>query len=53
MRGVVNIIIGLVFVVCGLTGKLSLRGTGSGPALAVVGVVLIGLGVFRMMSSKS
>jgi hypothetical protein len=52
MRGLVNIIIGLVFVVGGLTGNLSLRGTQSGPALAVIGVVLIGLGAYRMMSKS-
>ncbi len=50
MRGLVNIIIGLVFIVGGLTGNLSLRGTQNGPALAVVGVLLLGLGAYRMMS---
>jgi hypothetical protein len=52
MRGLVNIIIGLVFVVGGLTGNLSLRGTQSGPALAVIGVALIGLDAYRMMSKS-
>ena len=37
MRGVINIVIGLIFIVGGLTGKLSMRGTNSG-ALAVIGV---------------
>ena len=50
--GLVNIIFGLVFIVGGLTGNLSLRGTQSGPALAVVGVALLGLGAYRMMSKS-
>jgi hypothetical protein len=52
MRGIINIILGLVFVVGGLSGNLSLRGTHSGPALAAVGVVLIGLGIFRLKSAS-
>jgi hypothetical protein len=48
MRGVINIVIGLVMVVGGLSGKLVVRGTQSGIALAVVGAILIGLGVYRM-----
>ena len=48
MRGIVNIIIGVVFVIGGLTGNLSLRGTHSGTGLAVVGGFLILLGIFRM-----
>ncbi len=50
MRGVINIVIGLIFIVGGLTGNLSLRGTNSGPLLAVVGVGLVGFGVYRTMN---
>jgi hypothetical protein len=50
MRGVLNIIIGLVFVIGGLSGKLVMKGTQSGGALAVIGVVLLGLGAYRMVS---
>jgi hypothetical protein len=49
MRGIVSIIIGLVFIVGGLTGQLALRGTESGPLLALVGVGLIGLGIYRIV----
>jgi hypothetical protein len=48
MRGALNIILGLVFIVGGMSGKLVLRGTHSGEAIAVFGIVLIALGVFRM-----
>jgi len=48
MRGLVSIVIGIVFIWGGLSGNLSLRGTKSGPALAVVGVFLLGLGAYRM-----
>jgi hypothetical protein len=53
MRGVVNIIIGLIFIVGGLSGKLAMRGTQSGGALAVVGVFLLGLGAFRLATSRN
>jgi hypothetical protein len=36
-----NIIIGIAFIVGGLSGKLALRGTQSGEALAVLGAVLV------------
>ena len=49
MRGIVSIIIGLVFIVGGLTGQLALRGPESGPLLALVGVGLIGLGIYRIV----
>ena len=49
MRGLINIIFGLVFIVGGLSGKLVLLGTHSGPALAVLGVLLLILGIFRMV----
>ncbi len=49
MRGIISIVIGLVFIIGGLSGQMQLRGTGSGPALAAVGVVLIGFGIFRIV----
>ena len=49
MRGLINIIFGLVFIVGGLSGKLVLIGTHSGPALAALGVLLLILGIFRMV----
>jgi hypothetical protein len=48
MRGIISIIIGLVFIGGGLSGKLTLRGTENGYALAAVGAVFIALGVYRM-----
>jgi hypothetical protein len=48
MRGIVNIIIGIVFIVGGLTGNMALRGTQSGGAIAAVGAFLVLLGLFRM-----
>jgi hypothetical protein len=48
MRGVFDIVLGLIFFVGGMSGKLVLRGTHSGEALAVFGLVLIALGAFRM-----
>ena len=53
MRGIINIIIGLVMVVGGLSGHLAFRGTNSGTALAAVGGVLILLGGFRLFTSMN
>jgi hypothetical protein len=47
-----NIILGIVFIVGGLSGKLALIGTNSGPALAVLGVVLVVWGVVQLKKSR-
>jgi hypothetical protein len=47
-RGIINIIIGVVMIAGGLGGRLVLRGTESGTALAVLGAVLVVIGLFRM-----
>ncbi|PYS93374.1 MAG: hypothetical protein DMF64_04995 [Acidobacteria bacterium] len=48
MRGIGNIIVGIVFIIGGLSGQLVLIGTNSGELLAVVGVGLIVLGVIKI-----
>jgi hypothetical protein len=48
----VKIIIGLVMVIGGLSGKLVLIGTDSGVALAGLGVVLIVWGIARIVAAK-
>ena len=48
----VKIIIGLVMVIGGLSGKLVLVGTNSGVALAVLGVVMIVWGIARIAGSR-
>ena len=48
-----NIIIGIVFVIGGLSGQLELRGTGSTAALALIGGGLILWGVFQIARKKS
>jgi hypothetical protein len=51
VRGIINIILGIVFIIGGLTGKLVLIGTNNGPALAAVGAVLVVVGLVRMRSA--
>jgi len=51
MRGIGNIIIGIVFIIGGLSGQLVLIGTNSGELLAVVGGGLIVWGVIKMATS--
>jgi hypothetical protein len=48
MRGILNIVIGVVMVIGGLSGQLVMRGTNSGTALAVIGGALIIFGLFRL-----
>jgi hypothetical protein len=48
MRGVINIIVGLVLIIGGLSGGLVMRGTQSGVLIAIVGFVILGIGVFRL-----
>ncbi|HEU5262549.1 MAG TPA: hypothetical protein VFU41_14115 [Gemmatimonadales bacterium] len=48
-----NIVIGLIFIVGGLSGTLALVGTNSGTALAVVGVLLVGRGVWRIRKQRA
>jgi 4-hydroxybenzoate polyprenyltransferase len=47
-----NILIGIVFIVGGLSGKLALKGTNSGPALAALGGALVLWGIFRLVKQK-
>jgi hypothetical protein len=50
-RGILNLIFGGVMIVGGLGGGLVLRGTDSGGALAVVGVILVVLGFYRLSAN--
>ena len=53
MRGIINIILGGVFIVGGLSGGLVMRGTDSGIALAVIGGFLVALGIYRLLNQQS
>ncbi len=53
MGGVVNIIVGLLMVAAGLSGKFVLIGTHSGLLLAVVGGIVAGLGCWRLIQGRS
>lgn len=48
-----SVIIGLVFIVGGLSGQLTLIGTNSGTALAVVGVLILGRGIYRIRKQRA
>ena len=48
MRGIINIIIGSVFIIGGLSVQLVLKGTNSGVGLAVVGGLLVAFGLWRL-----
>ena len=47
-----SIIIGVLFLIGGLSGGMVLRGTGSSGALALVGVVMIVIGVVQVSSGS-
>lgn len=48
MRGILNIIMGVIFIIGGLTGKLVFIGTNNGMLLAVFGAALVALGIYRL-----
>jgi hypothetical protein len=48
----IKIIIGVVFIIGGLSGKMVLIGTNSGGALAAFGAVLIVWGVINLVRRK-
>ena len=47
-----NIIIGLIFVAGGLSGKIALRGTQSSGAIAVVGGLMVAYGIFQVVQQR-
>ena len=53
MRGIINIIIGVIFIIGGLTGTLHLRGTNSSGGIAILGGVLVLIGIFRLARSNA
>ena len=48
-----NIVIGAVFIVGGLSGKLALIGTNSSTAIIAVGAGLVIWGIVQMVKSRS
>jgi len=52
VRGIVNVIIGLLLVVGGLSGKFVLLGTNSSVLLAIFGGAIAGLGVYRLVKGR-
>jgi hypothetical protein len=52
MGGLINIGLGIVFIIGGLTGNMALRGTQSGVALAVVGAILLIFGIVRLKGTR-
>jgi hypothetical protein len=49
---VINIIVGIIFIIGGLSGTLALKGTGSPLALSAVGVVLCIWGFIQMSQGR-
>ena len=47
------LLIGIIFIIGGASGEMALRGTGSGLALAVVGVGLCIWGGIQMKNASS
>jgi hypothetical protein len=47
--GILNIVVGLVCIAGGLSGKLVLPGTNSSIPLIVIGTAVAGYGVFRLI----
>jgi hypothetical protein len=52
MRGIGNLVIGVIFIIGGMGGGLVMRGTNSGGALAVLGLVLCVMGGVQLAKSS-
>ena len=52
MNAYINIVIGLLFVAGGLSGRFALFGTNSPEALAAVGLIPIGMGVYQIYQRR-
>jgi hypothetical protein len=50
--GVWNLVIGLLAVGAGASGKFALIGTGSSKALIVIGACIAALGVYQLVKSR-
>ncbi len=48
-----SLIIGVIFIVGGLSGQLALVGTKSGTALGVVGGLLVARGIYRIRKQRA
>lgn len=48
MRGIISIVLAIVFIIGGLTGRLVLIGTHSSGALVVVGAIMLVIGIARL-----
>jgi hypothetical protein len=48
MGAIINIVIGVGLVIAGLSGGLVLRGTNSGPLLALLGAAIAAWGIFQL-----
>jgi len=48
----ISIIIGIIMIIGGLSGKLVLIGTNSGVALAVLGAVLVVWGIIKIVRRR-
>ena len=53
MRGVLNIVFGLIMLVGGLSGKLPLIGTNSSVALAAIGAAVLVWGIVQFVRSRT
>lgn len=47
-----NLVLGLVFLIGGLSGKLALIGTGSTKAMAVAGAAMMAWGGYQLVQAK-
>jgi hypothetical protein len=48
MRGIINIVIGAVMLIGGLSGAVVMRGTHSSMAIEILGGILILIGIYRL-----
>ncbi len=52
MGAIINIIIGAGLVIAGLSGGLVLKGTNSGPLLALLGAAVAAWGIYQLVRAN-
>ena len=52
MGGIFNIVIGLIMLVGGLSGRLALIGTNNSTILAAIGAAVLAFGVYRTVKDR-
>ncbi len=52
LSGIINILVGAILIVAGMSGWFVMRGTNTSVPLIVIGALLVAYGLFQMIPKK-